>query len=349
MGVFQVVSRVLGAALLLVMFQKPLFAQELCGIDSIFADGFETTTSNPATTSAPGAILSPGISISITGPTLSVATTFPAAGATVNGPTVEIVGTFTGPTDTGITVNGVVATTDGGKFLASAVSLQSGANTINVAATTITGSTATTTLALTQNSVSPPVVMLNIARPSNFAPFNVHFTPVVGSLPGGASVATLSIDYDGDGVNDVVNPTPGALLTYLATQPNLYTARLTVVDSNSITYTAYIHYLVQDSVRQSGMLCDVYGYLKQRLTAQDSTGALTAIDPNTQDEFQPLFTNNATTLPVYVATLGNIVDGYLTGRTAAFIVVRQNPDLTLSGYHMEYTQGADGTWRISAM
>ncbi len=247
------------------------------------------------------------------------------------------------------TVNGVVAVADGGHFLASAVPLTSGANTISVSATTITGNTANASISLTQGSASPSPVALSVFRPSSFAPFRVTFQPTVGALPGGGSVTSLSIDYDGDGIDDVTNPSPGTALTYLAATPNLYTARLTVVDSNHNTYVAYAHYLVEDFRRQSGMLCDVYGYLKQRLIAQDTAGALTAIDPNAQDEFQPLFANNVASLPTYVANLGNIVDGYLTGRTGTFIVVRQNPNLTLSGYHLEFSQGADGTWRIAGM
>lgn len=324
-------------------------AQELCGIDSIFYNGFETSTGNPASTTAHGAILSPGVATSITGPSLAVTITYPVNGATVNGPTTEVAGSFTGPTDTGITVNGVVAYVDGGKFLASAVPLQAGSNTINVAATTITGNTASASIGLTQGSASPDAVTLSVARPESYAPFLVNFTPNVGTLPGGASVASLSIDYNGDGVDDVTNPSPGVTLTYLATQPNLYAARLTVTDSNNVTYTAYAHYMVEDLTRQSGMLCDVYGYMKQRLNAQDSAGALTAIDPNAQDEYQALFTNNASALPAYVVNLGNIVDGYLTGNTATFIVVRQNVDQTLSGFHIEFSQSADGTWRIAGM
>jgi type IV secretory pathway VirB2 component (pilin) len=324
-------------------------AQELCGIDSIFYNGFETTTSNPATTSSPGAIVSPGVATSINGPALSVTVTYPANSATVNGPTTEIAGTFTGPTDTGITVNGVVAYTDGGNFLASAVPLQAGSNTINVTATTITGGTASASIGVTQGSASLDAITLSVARPESYAPFLVSFTPNVGTLPGGATLKTLSIDYNGDGIDDVTNPPPGTPLTYLAAQPNLYAARLTVIDSNNVTYTAYAHYLVEDLTRQSGMLCDVYGYMKQRLTAQDSAGALTAIDPNAQNEYQALFTNNASTLPAYVANLGSIVDGYLTGNTATFIVVRQNTDQTLSGFHIEFSQSADGTWRIAGM
>jgi hypothetical protein len=323
-------------------------AQELCGVDSIFYNGFESSTANPALTTTPGAILSQGTAASITG-SVSVSITYPANGATVNGPTTEIAGTFSGPTDTGITVNGVVAYADGGFFLASAVPLQAGSNSITVSAATLTGATNNAPLTLMQGSASPPVVSLNVARPVSYAPFLVSFTPTIGSLPGGATVQSFSIDYNGDNIDDVTNPAPGTPLTYLATVPNLYTARLTVHDSNNATYTAYVHYLVEDFKRQSGMLCDVYGYMKQRLTAQDTAGALSAIDPNAQDEYTDLFTNNASTLPAYVATLGNIVDGYLTGRTGTFIVVRQNPDQTLSGYHIEFAQGADGTWRISGM
>lgn len=122
-----------------------------------------------------------------------------------------------------------------------------------------------------------------------------------------------------------------------------------MVDSNNVTYTAYARYLVKDFQRQSGMLCDVFGYMKQRLMAQDSAAALTAIDPTAQDEYQDLFNNNAASLPAYVANLGHIVDGYVTSRTATFIVVRQNPDQSLSGFHLEFSQADDGTWRIAGM
>lgn len=322
------------------------WSQELCGIDSIFYNGFQSaTTGNPAAASTPGAILSPGIAVSITG-SVSISTTYPSNGSTINGNSTEVAGTFIGPTNSGIAINGVVAVTDGGKFLAT-VPVQPGANTVNVVARTITGSTSTTSLSLTGAAAGP--VGLAVARPSAYAPFLVRFLPTVGALPGSATVSTLSLDYDGDGVDDITNPTPGAPLTYLANTPALYTARLTVVDSTNNTYVAYARYLVQSFPRQSGMLCDVYSYLKDRLTAQDSSAALNALDPNTRPEFQSLFTGNTASLAAYVATLGNIVDGYVNGRSATLIVVRQNPDLTLSGYHMEYTQGADGTWRISGM
>lgn len=324
----------------------PAWGQELCGIDSIFFGGFQSAVvGNAATTSTPGAILSPGISTSIIGP-VSASITYPSNGATISGASTEVAGTFVGPTNTGIVVNGVVAVADGGKFLAT-VPIQSGANTVNVVTTTMIGSTSNTSLSLTGAAAGP--VSLTVMRPSAYAPFLVRFLPTVGLLPSGATVSTLSLDYDGDGTDDITNPAPGTVLNYLANTPALYTARLTVVDSANNTYVAYARYLVQSFPRQSGMMCDVYAYLKDRLTAQDSSAALNALSPSTRPEFQSLFINNAASLPAYVATLGNIVDGYVNGRSATLIVVRQRADLSLSGYHMEYTQGADGTWRISGM
>lgn len=199
----------------------PAFAagQELCGIDSIFYDGYEVATSNPASASAPGAISSPGIAISITGPTLSASVSYPASGATADGPGVDVVGSYTGPTDTGITVNGVLASVDGGHFLAPAVPLQPGANTLNVVAANISGGSATATSSVTRGLATAAPVQLHVIRRVGFAPMQIEFSPSVGVLPNGATQSALAIDYDGDGVDDISNPAPGTPLTWQATQP----------------------------------------------------------------------------------------------------------------------------------
>jgi len=323
---------------------------ELCGIDSIFASGFQTDTSNPALSSTPGAVSSPGTAVSITTSSpITLTTTYPASGSTINGPTVDVAGTFVGPTNTGITVNGMVAYADGGQFLAVGVPMIAGSNTLTVSATTLNGQTGTTSVSVSQCSTSSDPIALNVSRRLAYAPYRMVFSPSIGTLPDGGTAQTVSIDYNGDGTDDVTNPSSSTTLTYLASTANLYTARLTVVSTNHTTYTTYTRYFVEDFKRQSGMLCDVYGYMKERLNAQDTSGALTAVGANAQDEFQPMFTNKASALPAYVANLGNIVDGYIDGRSGTFLVVRQKADLTLAGYHIEFSQNADGTWRIAGM
>ena len=327
-------------------------AQEVCGVDTLFANGFEVApASYPPLASTPGAIPSPGATQSIVGPgTFSINITFPTSGATTGATTTEVAGTFSGPTDTGILVNGAVAYVDGGNFYVPSLQLSAGSNTLTATATKLTGETATTTSTLTQSGSASPVV-LNMRRVVSYAPLRVHFYPIIGALPGGATVVSTAIDYNGDGTDDLTNPAPGVDINFLATQAGLYRARLTVQDSNGATYTAYHTYLVQDFQRQSGMMCDVYGYMRTKLSAAtpDINGALVAIHPTERDKFQSVFTGFGAALPAFATNLGIIANGTLDGTFGNFIVVRQNADNTLSGFHMQFLQDDSGVWRISDM
>lgn len=49
------------------------------------------------------------------------------------------------------------------------------------------------------------------------------------------------------------------------------------------------------------------------------------------------------------ANLGSIAAGAVGENFGSYLVVRQNPDQTLSGYHMEFAQDSAGVWRISDM
>src|SRR5207244_4576516 len=62
--------------------------------------------------------------------TVSVSIASPPNGATINADTVTVSGTFQGPANTGITVNGIAAIVTGGTFIVAAVPLQPGANTL---------------------------------------------------------------------------------------------------------------------------------------------------------------------------------------------------------------------------
>jgi len=340
------------AALLVGLVSSIGYAQEVCGIDSIFADGFEAAPATyPPLASLPGVIQSPGAAVSIIGPgTFSVSIASPANGAVIASTATEVTGTYTGPTDTGIVVNGHVASVDGGNFYVANLNLQPGSNTLNVTATKLTGETATSSISVTQTSSAVPV-LLNLGRVASYAPFRVHFYPVIGTFPGGATVQSVAIDYNGDNVDDVTNPAPGADLNYLAQQPGLYRARLTVKDSNNVTYIAYHNYLVEDFPRQSGMLCDVYGYMRTKLSAAspDINGALVAVHPTEQSKFQSIWTTFGSALPAFATNLGVIATGTLDGIFGNFLVVRQNPDNSLSGFRMEFLQDDSGVWRISDM
>lgn len=331
-------------------FAAGLVHAETCGIDSLFAHGFEVPAPGGDIDSTPGALHSPGIAQSIVGPpTFSVAITYPAPNATVSGLSTAVAGTISGPTNTGVVVNGVRAYVLGNQFLAAAVSVEAFGTALTATATKLTGETATATVNAS-GGAAPPVALI-VGRAGGFAPLRAVFTYSIGTLPGNATIQYVGLDYTADGTDDVVNPPLGASLAYVANQPGVYHARLTVKDSNNATYTADAYYAARSAPELGGMLCDVYGYMKQRLgqPTPDIPGALDAIHPNARDEYEGMFYAGSSSLPAYVANLGSIVAGVVTDDFGSYLVVRENPDQTLSGYHLEFSQDATGVWRISDM
>ncbi len=327
----------------------PTGPKEMCGIDAVMMGDFESPSFVPVD-QLRGALLSPGLVSSINGDgTLSVTIAAPTAGVSTPDGAIDVTGTFIGPVNTGITVNGVVGQTYNGQFLVPGVPLNSGANTLNLTATTLPGVTATASVAVTRTGTAGPVT-LQVANATGLAPAAFTFTPVIGVLPDNASVQSVALDADGNGTYDFSAASVASLPTVLSyPQPGLYNVALRVVDSNANVYVARRAVLVQDLAAQRGMLCDVYGYLKDRLNAQDAINAAGAYQPLERTQYQSLFTSLAAHMPESVPQLGFITKGLVAPGFAELTLLRDNPDQTRSGYPLRLTQGSDGVWRISEM
>lgn len=95
-----------------------------------------------------GAVYTAGQAQNITGNgSLSVTIDSPEEGSSSPGDIVDVVGTFTGPVNTGITINGIPAKTVNGRFMVPNVRLPK-AGTIEAVATTLPGLTATASITL---------------------------------------------------------------------------------------------------------------------------------------------------------------------------------------------------------
>lgn len=321
----------------------------LCGIDSIFYDGFEPASFIPAA-QAPGGLSSPGLATDIVGSgALSVAITSPASGVTTGDSTVDVIGTFSGPVNTGITVNNVAGYGVDGSFLVPNVALNPGGNTLTVQATTLPGTTATASVSVTRSG-SPSSVVLRADRSTGYAPLALNFTYGVGTLPDNGAVEAVTVNFKGSGADDYSGPLSGAPAQHTYARPGVYTARFTVTDNHQQTYTAYRAVLIQDLTAQRGMLCDVYGYLGNRLTAQDAVGAGNAFQPVQRNHYVSFFTQLGANMPATAAQLGVIVSGQLGLGFADLLLVRDDvATQTRNGFPLRMTQGTDGVWRISEM
>ena len=322
---------------------------EICGIvgstDNLFADGFE---SGGATIAVLRTSRSVTKGVSGTGtPTITIV--FPAAGQTLAANGTVVTGTFTGPADTGVVVNGVLAYTAGNAFLVPDVPLSTGANTLQATATTLPGLTAQSNVSVTRSGTVAPVALTSTSL-TGFAPFATSFSPVVAST---VTVSQMKVDFDGDGVDDVTTTNPALPLPHTYATPGLYVARLTVIDStttpNPTTYVAYARVLAQSNVEIRETLCSVYGYLRANLAAADVASAVLAFDPDRRAHYQTLFgsISNAN-LPVAASRLGTIANGLISVDYAQLKVVKTFRGTTAS-FPMNFSRDDAGVWRIDNM
>ncbi|PZQ10473.1 MAG: hypothetical protein DI564_15915 [Rhodanobacter denitrificans] len=321
---------------------------ELCGFDPD-AD-YPPQTGFVPIGQLSGGVPSLGLERSIHGAApVSVTVTSPVATSTVNGRSVDVVGTFEGPVNTGITVNGVVAATANGRFLAVAVPVEPGANTLDVVATTMTGATATASVSV-QASADPALIAIEAndqVGQVGFGPFQAVYHMNLDNLPSSVTVSNVRLDLNGDGIWEHEGATlDGAPNAYTFPHPGLYRARL---DVNHGGFVADRYILVRDRIAQRSMLCDIYGYLRDRLAAQDLIGAADVFHPDRRTEYVALLSALGAQMPTFAQQLGTVVDGQFSGGMADLTLVRDQSDETRTGYPLRLMQGSDGVWRILEM
>jgi PKD repeat protein len=316
----------------------PIQAQEACGLqtatfDIIFKYGFEQ----------PAAGLGPSLS-TVSPPTLGLAPSItissPIDGSTLPSDGIQVVGTVSGPADTGVSVNGVPAQIVGGQFATPFFALQDGSNAITAIATTIDGLTATSMITITGNG-SGAVVALFTDAETGYAPSAVGFT---ASIPTNITVQNITLAFgDGTSYSGV-----GSIPRHTYAAAGIYQAHLTITDTSSQHYTASRTITVVDLVAQRQTLCAVYAHLRARMAASDVTGALYAFQIKHQQKYRTLFNALGTNLSIAATRLGVIGNGTI-GLTNAelYIILEQTGQVNAYPIHM--AMDGSGVWRIDAM
>ena len=297
-----------------------------------------------------GAVGSAGLSVDIvgTGAPLSIAVLSPS-GPLIDATSVDIVGTISGPVNTGVTINGSVALTSRGKFFLPNLPLGPGQNEFAIVATTLPGDSVSAMVGVASSGNQNPVT-LTANHDSSYDPSSFAFTVSVGALPLGATIQSIQLDMNGDGVTDyTLGALPASAVAGTFASPGVYTVTALVTDSNNATYRGAKSVAVLDFVAQRSMLADVYGYVKNRLMAQDASGAVLAYHPRGAAKYLPLFVAFGSSMPSAAGMLGTIVTGSFASGYAQLTLVRDNPDHTRNGFPLRMSQGADGVWRIDEM
>jgi hypothetical protein len=321
-----------------------VLAQERCGYkDGEFNDGFEAGGLPPVTLPAAG-----------TAPALAF--TFPTNGVTVNTPEISLAGTYAGPPNTGVTVAGFVASTNGQNFLSQPVRLTVGSNTITAKLTTQDGVSQTVTRSVIYDPNLVTEFSFTGTNNRTFVPYTSSFNFVqrAGSL---LTPTRLRVDFDGDGLYEVDSVVSNISLQKIYDLPGLFlaTAVVTFDDGNPLTPTVDITVqaaqFAMHPVYEQKVICSVYSDMKSRLVAGNIPSALNTIYLGLRPDWQARWTALGTGLASVASALGIVIDGRVSRNNTELLIGRpiSGQPGQFRGFRIQFERDTDGVWRISSM
>jgi hypothetical protein len=280
-------------------------------------------------------------------PALSISAAAGLNGSTVNESTMLVNGTITAPPNSGVTVNGILATvgTDG-QFSVNEVPLAAGANTITLTVTTQDGATASQAITVNSSGAAAPFAV-SVDEPDGIAPHTVTFSVTGGSTP----VATIEFDMDGNGTVDYTSPgIPAAGVQATYSSAGTVRPRITFKDaSGTVLYTTTKQVHVVDPQAKFNVIKGIYTEMLGRLSAGSITSASTALMSSTADKYTAVFSALGASLPSAVSKLGTVQGGTFTNGVAEALVVRTDAGGQSTAYTVYLIRGVDGIWRIDGM
>lgn len=276
--------------------------------------------------------------------------TAPAQNADIVSSTIAAAGTVTGPRGVGVTVNGLPAEielthagTDEDPFLWFAdVPAVAGQVTLTATATAPSGATAEAArdvLLLPH----PTAVQLESFPRSGPAPLPVrlHVAP-----PNPAEVVRYEVDFDGDGVNEIAAAELPSDVSFTYSAAGHFRVTLRCVLQNGSTSVASTHVLVHPFDAVDAMLRSSWSRFSTALAARDMEKALRELSPSAREKYEPALRTIGSALPAYVASISGFDPVWIHDRAAHYLLRRTIDGRTL-GYHVYFTRGGDGVWRLT--
>ncbi len=272
---------------------------------------------------------------------ITLTITSPSNGETINKPNVMVKGTITNTTgnETGVTVNGIIASVSGSAFIANNVPLQEGSNTITVTAKDTANNS--TTASVTVNAVTTgSYVKLSSNIESGIAPLTANFSASASNF----TPASYQMDYEGDGVVDYTGTT-FENISHTYTTEGIFYPTLTITDNQGNTYSDTIAITVMNKTEIDTLLKGKWEGMKGKLKNQDTEGALGYFVERSKERYRQVFEALKYQMPVIIETFieFNITDVY---ENAAEYEIVANENGVLYSYPGMLIKDENGIWKF---
>jgi sugar lactone lactonase YvrE len=275
-------------------------------------------------------------------PLINLVITFPSDGAVIKGKSTMVKGTVINSmgNETGVTVNGKVASAHGNDFVANHVPLADGSNMIIATATDAHGNTQASSITV-NSAPSGDYVEITAIPESGISPFE----------------STLTINSSLALTNTQLIDTGPAQVEYLSTSASQYRVRMTAAGTYHFTATVkdMNNNLYQDTIAITvllksdldNLLRAKWEAMRAKLAGGDIEGALVSFDESTKQEYRDLFEVLSTMLATVAHDLSDVQLVEFTG-DAAIYDIRTTRDGTECSFQLLFTKDATGIWGINS-
>lgn len=275
--------------------------------------------------------------VGLTIKTLALTIESPVPNQAIVGTHVVVSGTFAGPTNSGIKVNGVLATTTGARFYAN-VPLKAGGNALLATLSAPNGTNIQAEVIVSADAV-PPFLTISTSPLEGVAPLEVRYditndTELPADVQMGATVFTIP---PGAGAQfTVVYPAGGRIETFTAS------------NSAGATMTESFAVVALNEAELNAMLGAVWSGMNDALVAGDKAAAMTFLTDLARARYSPTFDLLMPTYAQIAASFSPITPISASGYEAEFAVTRMiGTEREL--FIIAFARDKDGVWRLDSM
>lgn len=264
----------------------------------------------------------------------------PTDGATITGPSTQVTGTVINTTgvETGVTVNGIPAVVNGGRFIANAVDMLQGTNTITVTATDVNARTTTAAKTVTAQIGNYIRIISNID--SGIAPLDIAL-----SVNGSFTISSSTLNYTGPvAVSLLPGSTPTSYLVHLPVE-GTYTLTVQTTGPDGLMYEDSVNITVLPRNRLSWLLKQKWETMKTQVIAGNIPGALSSFTQANRDSFQAVFNDPTIDITSRLNEISSIEVYTIKNDTAQGAAIRQEVDGNYA-YPLNFVRDEYGIWCI---
>ncbi len=288
-------------------------------------------------TTAAGATATRTLTVISTAPSIAISS--PSNGATINGNSALVKGQVLAPANSGVTVNGVVASVDGFNNFYALVPVAQGANTITATVTGPSGATATQSVTVNASGQAP-VIAASADPTAGLAPLTVNFT-VANSTQ---SAATFT--FEGNGPYSL--PAGGTSTLSITYPTGVFTPTIVVKDGTGSVSTQRFVIESRDAATMDQLFKAIWNGMNNALMAGDKVKALTYMNVGAKAKYGPVFDALLPFMPEIVGSYSPLQRASISSAIGEYAIRRASNGVQKI-YLIYFLQGGDGVWQIDEM